>query len=251
MSSTPGPPRSGSGRRSAASVAVAALILALSAPHAHARDDSSATPTPAPVDERDVVVLLHGLARTPRSMRKLEKELTRTGYLVENIGYPSTRHPIEELTELLHERLLECCASRGGKLHFVTHSMGGIVLRLYVASRTIPEMGRVVMLSPPNSGSELVDAWKKIPIARKGIGPSRGQLGTDPDSVPRTIGPVDFEVGVITGDRSMIPFFSWLIPGPCLRRSRSCGRGWGSIWKAVFSSVIAPTPSWPGTKHSK
>ena len=235
MSSIPAPPRSGSGRRSIASVAVAILILVLpaavvltfapSAPQARAGEDPStpanpaaaanpASPTPAPVDDRDVVVLLHGLARTPRSMRKLEKELTKAGYRVENIGYPSTKHPIEELAELLHERLLECCASRGGKLHFVTHSMGGIVLRLYAATRTIPDMGRAVMLSPPNSGSELVDAWKKIPFARKGIGPSRGQLGTDPDSVPRTIGPVDFEVGVITGDRSLIPFFSWLIPGP-------------------------------------
>ena len=216
MSSMPERPRSGRERWRFASVATAILMTALFVPHGWPGKETSAPAIPkdGPVDDREIVVLLHGLARTPRSMRKLEKGLTGAGYRVENIGYPSTTRPIEELVEYLHERLLECCASHGGKLHFVTHSMGGIVLRLYAATRSIPDIGRVVMLSPPNSGSELVDAWKKIPIARKGIGPSRGQLGTDPKSVPQTIGPVAFEVGVITGNRSLFPPFSWLIPGP-------------------------------------
>jgi pimeloyl-ACP methyl ester carboxylesterase len=146
-------------------------------------------------------------------MRHLRRALSKDGYVVENIGYPSTKQSIEELADYLEEKLQSCCAPEEGRLHFVTHSMGGILVRYYTATRDVPNLGRVVMLSPPNGGSELIDAWRKIPVVRNGIGPSRGQLGTDPSSLPQRLGPVEFDVGIIAGDKSLNPIYSWLIPG--------------------------------------
>ena len=99
-------------------------------------------------------------------------------------------------------------------MHFVTHSFGGILLRYYLREKSLPNLGRVVMLSPPNGGSELADLLAKIPLVRRAAGPNRRRLGTDPGSLPAILGPVDFDLGVITGDRSLNPLFSLLIPGP-------------------------------------
>jgi triacylglycerol lipase len=167
-----------------------------------------------PVSARDVIVLLHGLSRSPRSMKKLEAALTREGYEVVNVGYPAGRRRIEDLSGDLEARLAVYRRAEGRRVHFVTHSFGGILLRYYLKEHPLPNLGRVVMLSPPNRGSELADLLRKIPLARKVAGPNRQRLGTDPDGLPARLGPVGFELGVITGDRSLNPLFSAIIRGP-------------------------------------
>ena len=163
----------------------------------------------------DYVILLHGLARSNRSMRKLEKHLIDHGYRVINVDYPSTKYPIEYLAEnVLSEVVASCDSSPETKIHFVTHSMGGIVVRYFLKHFGMPNLGRVVMLSPPNQGSELVDHLKDSTVFRKRNGPAGQQLGTDTDSLPLKLGPVDFELGVITGDRSFNPVSSMILPGP-------------------------------------
>ncbi len=163
----------------------------------------------------DRVVLLHGLGRTSLSMLRLEMALEEQGYEVHNIGYPSREHTVEELAErYLAPALAECCADGRRRVHFVTHSLGGIVLRYYLSHHDLPGLGRVVMLSPPNRGSELADwAAEKAPV-RELLGPAAAELGTGPESLPNRLGPVDFELGVIVGDRSLNPYFSEMIPGP-------------------------------------
>ncbi len=161
----------------------------------------------------EVVVLLHGLARSSWSMSKLQRRLEGEGYTVVNVNYPSTRHRIEYLAdEVLADVVARCC--RGATLHFVTHSMGGIVARYYLEGRRLPNLGRVVMLSPPSQGSEVVDALKDNGLFKLVNGPAGAQLGTDPDSIPSRLGPVAFELGVIAGNKSIDPLFSWMIPGP-------------------------------------
>jgi len=163
----------------------------------------------------DYVILLHGLARSNRSMRKLEKHLTNHGYRVINVDYPSTKYPIEYLAEnVLSEAVSSCDSIPETKIHFVTHSMGGIIVRYFLKHYGIANLGRVVMLSPPNQGSELVDHLKDSVIFKKRNGPAGQQLGTDTDSLPLKLGPVDFELGVITGDRSFNPVSSMILPGP-------------------------------------
>ena len=96
----------------------------------------------------------------------------------------------------------------------MTHSFGGLALRYYLETRPLPNLGRVVMLGPPSGGSELADLLRRIPLARDIAGPVRRSLGTDSESLAARLGPVRFELGVIAGNRSLNPLFSWIIPGP-------------------------------------
>jgi triacylglycerol lipase len=169
---------------------------------------------PPPDDAREWVVLIHGLGRTDLSMIRLEAKLTERGYAVINVSYPSTQFSIEHLAEEeLAPAVEQCCTAVGKKIHFVTHSMGGIVLRYYLADHEMQNLGRVVMLSPPNQGSEVADWVAENELLQRVLGPSAEQLGTGPESVPNQLGPVDFELGIIAGNRTLNPLFSRMIPG--------------------------------------
>jgi pimeloyl-ACP methyl ester carboxylesterase len=144
----------------------------------------------------------------------LRSRLSGNGYRVVNFGYPSTSEPIEELVDRLDGTIRKCCPREGNTVHFVTHSMGGVLVRSYLADRAEPFEGRVVMLSPPSQGSEVVDAFTDSPLLRRLLGPSGVRLGTDSAGIASEMGPIDFSLGIITGDRSINPIGSWLIPGP-------------------------------------
>ena len=123
----------------------------------------------APV-HADCVILLHGLARTEAAMERLAERFTEAGYSVVNKGYPSREFPIEELAPLAVEQGLEACPA-GATVHVVTHSLGGILVRQYLATHTLPRLGRVVMIAPPNQGSEVVDRMRNVPGFRLLNGP--------------------------------------------------------------------------------
>lgn len=169
--------------------------------------------TPEPGPDAETVVLVHGLGRTRVSMTLLGSRIGAAGYRVVNIGYPSTREPMERVVELLKADLDECCGELE-TLHFVTHSMGGIVVRRFLAKYSPEHQGRVVMLSPPSQGSEIVDTFGDSPLRRLLLGPSGSRLGTDSLSIPNRLGPAEFELGIIAGNRTLNPITSWLIPGP-------------------------------------
>lgn len=169
-----------------------------------------------PSQETDAyVILLHGLGQSKRSMEKIGKSLSSLGYKVVNVGYPSTKYPIEFLAdEILNDVIEPYSKHSQSKIHFVTHSMGGIVVRYYLKNHKLPNLGRIVMISPPNQGSELVDSLCDSYVFKKLNGPAGSQLGTDKHSVPLSLGPVDFELGVIAGNRSFNPMYSLIVPGP-------------------------------------
>ena len=162
----------------------------------------------------ETVVVVHGLGRTPASMALLAARLEDAGYRVINFGYPSRAEPIEELAARLDDELRRCCAGHEAEVHFVTHSMGGVLVRSFLAARPEPHEGRVVMLSPPSQGSEIVDAFSATPRLLAVLGPAGARLGTDSTGIARELPPVSFDLGIITGNASLNPIGSWLIPGP-------------------------------------
>ena len=169
--------------------------------------------SPAPEDA-PAVILAHGLGRTPASMAVLANRLEEAGFRVVRFGYPSRSEPIETLVDRLRDEVERCCGNDPRRVHFVTHSMGGVLVRSYLSERPEPHEGRVVMLSPPNQGSEIVDAFADSELLRSFLGPAGSRLGTTPDGIASQLPPVRFSLGIITGSRSMNPIGSWLIPGP-------------------------------------
>jgi len=167
------------------------------------------------VPNNETVVVLHGLFRTAFSMRKIAREL-KSDYKVVINNYPSRKNNIQELAELAIKPALESCKG-SDKVHFVTHSLGGILVRQFLLHNKIENLGHVVMLAPPNHGSEIVDRFQSIGLANwafdKVNGPAGAQLGTLNNHLPKSLGPVDFSVGVIAGNVSFNPFLSSMLQG--------------------------------------
>jgi triacylglycerol lipase len=146
---------------------------------------------------------------------RIQWTLQSAGYNVVNLSYSSRRYTVERLSEkYLHKILATKVPVTATKVHFVTHSMGGIVLRRYLAHHTMSNLGRVVMLAPPNHGSMLTDSLRRHAIGRWILGRAGRELGTAPKDLPQRLGPVDFPLGVIAGDVSLNPFFSRILEGP-------------------------------------
>lgn len=164
----------------------------------------------------DCVVLLHGLMRSSISMNTMQRELEAEGFLTANIDYPSRDHTVEELAgPTIEEGLAACRAYESTeRIHFVGHSLGGILVRQYLSENDIPELGRVVMLGPPNQGSAAVDEMEDVPGFDWLNGPAGRQLGKGEDSVPLALGPADFELGVIAGNRTIDPITSQVLENP-------------------------------------
>jgi hypothetical protein len=164
----------------------------------------------------ECVVLLHGLGRGSWSMNRMADSLADQGYLVRNLEYDSRQHDIPYLADRVVSSGIDWCREQQPRrIHFVTHSMGGILVRFHLASQRVPDLGRVVMLSPPNQGSEVTDRLKDLWLYRWYNGPAGQQLGTTAEDIPPRLGPVDFPLGVITGNRAA--FYDWwfsdVIPG--------------------------------------
>jgi pimeloyl-ACP methyl ester carboxylesterase len=159
----------------------------------------------------DGVVLLHGLGRTSGSMRLLAWRLERAGFRTATLRYASMRSPVEAIADGLVPRIKQFASSVSGQLHFVTHSLGGLVVRAFLHRNRPDSLGRVVMLAPPNGGSEWADALERLRLAPYVLGPARAHLVTQRrQGVMASLGSVDYPLGILAGnrpiDRLIAPF---------------------------------------------
>jgi pimeloyl-ACP methyl ester carboxylesterase len=164
---------------------------------------------------QDGVVLLHGISRTARSFRKMQTALEGCGFATLNQDYASRRKALEALAEDIHPSIQRFADGIDGAVHFVGHSMGGLLARVYIARYRPKRLGRVVMLGTPNGGSEIADRLKHIGAYRAWFGPAGQQLVTQRDAtIAAMFPPVDYPVGIIAGNRSVDPIMSAFLPKP-------------------------------------
>lgn len=158
------------------------------------------------------VVLLHGLARGPASMAALAMALEGEGFRTVNQAYKSTDDRIEALADQALSAAVTACGD--DVVHFVTHSLGGIMARHWLELNRPARMGRMVMLGPPNQGSELVDAFAGLKPFEWINGPAGLQLATGESGLPKTLGPPEYELGILAGSQSLNPLYSLVIGAP-------------------------------------
>ena len=161
---------------------------------------------------QECVVLLHGLARVSNSMGELETKLGRAGYHAVSINYPSRKYTIDVLAHDAANRGIMGC-EEVETIHFVTHSLGGILVRYYLEKNIIENLGRVVMLGPPNQGSEIVNGMLAVPGFKLFGGPTGIALGSGEGHIPDSLGPVEFDLGVIAGSTNINPLSLLFIEG--------------------------------------
>ena len=168
------------------------------------------TPDARDAADRETVVLLHGLGRSEAAMWLLASRIEAAGFDVVRIGYDSLGDPPERILATVSQKIDACCKASSKPVHFVGHSLGGLIIRAYLAENEVRTPGRVVLIATPNAGTPLVDAYRDswwMDLA----GPTAKSLGTDPDSFPNSLPTPDYPVGVIAGVRDAR--FIDLIPG--------------------------------------
>jgi len=144
-------------------------------------------------------------------LRRMARALQRADFATLNLDYQSRKKPLEELARDIHPAIAAFAVEHDGPLHFVTHSMGGLLARVYIAQHRPQRLGRVVMLGPPNGGSEIADRLKDISLYRSYFGPAGLQLVTSGDATLAALPPLDYEVGIISGNRFLDPISALLV----------------------------------------
>jgi pimeloyl-ACP methyl ester carboxylesterase len=166
-------------------------------------------------ESNDGVVLLHGISRTARSFGRMETALVGAGFVTLNLDYASRRKPLAVLAEDIKPAIERFADGIDGAVHFVGHSMGGLLARAYLAKYRAQGLGRVVMLGTPNAGSEIADGLKNFLPFRAWFGPAGQQLGTQRDAATHALLPaIDYPVGIIAGNRSVDPLSAIFLPPP-------------------------------------
>ncbi|MEM7452822.1 MAG: alpha/beta fold hydrolase [Planctomycetota bacterium] len=153
-----------------------------------------------------VVVLLHGLLRSRRSLSDLDAFLSENGYQVVPFEYASTRDPISVHAASLRQ-LIDELGPDVTEINFVGHSMGNIVLRHYLQDTTDsvtgrqgdPRIGRIVMLGPPNQGSGMAKILQNSFLYAVITGAPGAELGETFDSLAESLAIPNTEFGIVAG----------------------------------------------------
>lgn len=182
----------------AALATLLAASAALAAVPASKADDNAPPPSTATAAPRETVVMLHGLGRNRSSVWLLADRVEAAGYDVQRVGYKSLHDAPTDILANVRAQIDACCAQRDAPVHFVGHSLGGLLVRAYLAESRVKKLGHVVLIGSPNQGTPVVDDYRDR-WWMKFAGPTANALGTNAGSFPKSLPPPDYPLGVIAG----------------------------------------------------
>ncbi len=167
--------------------------------------------------EATLVVLQHGMWRSSASLGRLQRSLESHGYEVLNTSYPSQSESIESHAERLGCALETHLRQREepyARLCFVGHSMGGLVIRAYLAGQNVHKADTCVFIATPHRGATLADQNKDTLLFRTFMGDDAAlQLCTTSQFFKR-LKPLDCQaIGTIVGGAGDGAGYSANIPG--------------------------------------
>jgi triacylglycerol lipase len=188
-------------------------LILLSPAHGYAAGTVRVVEQPA---AGDYVVLVHGVQWFRETLQPTAERLHAEGYHTVSVLWPTRSCPtLEAAAQLVRTAVQEHCVDEKKRVHFLGHSMGSIVIRQLLTQGTVPHLGRVVLLAPPNHGtplarpvrSKILQCLVGRPV--KELRPGRkGTVEQLPERLPTP-------PGIIMGSRSgWFPMLSWFIPGP-------------------------------------
>ena len=167
------------------------------------------------ISNKQCVVLVHGLWRSGWAMRSIANDLNDFAYQTVSISYPSTSMNIPEIAANYLPPAIEECEQGGAEqIHFVSHSMGGIVVRQYLQNNHLPLGSKVVMLSPPNQGSELSEKFGDASWYQHIVGPAGASLSKKEGGIISRLKAVKEPVGIIAAYRGWSVWPSAWLPEP-------------------------------------
>jgi hypothetical protein len=148
---------------------------------------------------KEFVFVLHGLAGGGLTISPLANRIEDAGYETKIIDYKTLgTTPEEIMLEVSSKIKFAMPLDTNMTINFVGYSLGSIVIRAYLDRDTLSNLGRVVLIAPPNKGSPLADFFKDTWIIDL-FGETIQLLGTDSTSFPNSIGDPYYPVGIIAG----------------------------------------------------
>lgn len=163
------------------------------------------------METKEKVILIHGFARNNMSMWKLASSIEKAGYEVERVGYKSLRKNIDEIKKIVFKQFDKNIDSKYEKVHFVGHSLGGLLIRSYLGNHNVKNLGNVVLIGSPSHGTEAVDYYKDKKWFKL-TGPIAVELGTNGSKFLESLTQPYYNLGVIAGNKE-IKLFEHVLKG--------------------------------------
>jgi pimeloyl-ACP methyl ester carboxylesterase len=143
---------------------------------------------------KEAVIVVHGLWVNSMVMRLLGYRIRRCGFEALCFSYASVRATLEQNAARL-ARFAQALSAN--TVHWVGHSLGGVVILKMLEQRPDPRTGRIVLMGSPSSGSCAARAMAKTTAGRWMLGRSA------PLAETKAALPGKYELGVIAGCRGL------------------------------------------------
>ncbi len=174
--------------------------------------DAKRKERPVQSTEDHLILLIHGIGRSTGTFTNMKAAMLQQGHAAVSVSYPSTRRSIEAHAAQI-ARLISNLENTK-RISFVTHSMGGLVVRKLLARnddwKTKITVDSIVQIAPPNQGSAIARWLKDNPLYKTVSGPAGQEL--TPEATAR-LPPLKHVFSIIAGGRNTEKGYNPLLPG--------------------------------------